>query len=204
MYCESIYLFTPPSSSQFCDREEALFSMKPLLDCNIFLIHAPCPSVIIFLPNSHEFSKANYDTWGFHFFSLDAFAWLLHLTALQRQAEILSSLFVVRKLNGKLVTVPHSALKYKQLCICVCKYKQLWNPLATSESLLSLPAVEDAKTWNQKLLAITCTCLLIIRWHSPSGLAPNPEGQKMQPGVGAAVVLKTLRYKTEIIKACSH
>lgn len=35
MYCESIYLFTPPSNSQFRDGEEAVFSMKLLLDCNI-------------------------------------------------------------------------------------------------------------------------------------------------------------------------
>lgn len=148
--------------------EEALFFMTLPLHCNIFLIHVPFPFETIFLPNSHEFSKANCDTSGF----LLSFSWYLCLAAalrpsadLQRQAEMLSSLFVVRKLNGKLITVPHSAFKYKQLCICVCKYK-LWNQLATSESLLSLQAVEDAKTWNQKIPAVTCPYLQIIRWHS--------------------------------------
>lgn len=110
---------------RFVMGEAAFFCVKLLLDCNIFLIRAPYLSVIIFLPNSHEFSKVNYHTLGFSFFSLDAFAWLLHSTALQRQAEMLSSLFVARKLNGKMMTVPHSAFKYKQLCICICKYKQL-------------------------------------------------------------------------------
>lgn len=43
MYWKSIYLFPPPSNSQFCDREESLFSVKLLLDCNIFLIHALYP-----------------------------------------------------------------------------------------------------------------------------------------------------------------
>ena len=69
MYCESIYLFIPPSNSQVCDGRGSIF-VKLLLDCNIFLIHVPFPSVIIFLPNSHEFSKANYDTSGFYFFPL--------------------------------------------------------------------------------------------------------------------------------------
>lgn len=45
--------------------EEALFFMTLPLHCNIFLIHVPFPFETIFLPNSHEFSKANCDTSGF-------------------------------------------------------------------------------------------------------------------------------------------
>jgi len=41
----------------------------------------------------------------------------------KRQAEMLSSLFAIKKLNEKLITVSHSAFKYKQLCAFVCKYK---------------------------------------------------------------------------------
>lgn len=93
---------------RFVMGEEAVFSMNLLLDCSIFIIHVLFPSVIIFLPNSHGFSKANYDASGFSFFPHDDFAWLLHSTTFQRQAEMLSGLFIVRKPNGKLITVPHS------------------------------------------------------------------------------------------------
>lgn len=93
---------------RFVMGEEAVFSMNLLLDCNIFIIHVLFPSVMIFLPNSHGFSKANYDASGFSFFPHDDFAWLLHSTTFQRQAEMLSGLFIVRKPNGKLITVPHS------------------------------------------------------------------------------------------------
>lgn len=62
---------------RFVMGEETVFSINLLLDCNIFLILVLFPSFIILLPNSHEFSKANYDTSGFSFSS----PWWLCLAA---------------------------------------------------------------------------------------------------------------------------
>lgn len=70
--------------------EEGLFSMELILKCSIFLLNTPNP-FFFFKPNSHEFSKANCNTSGLPFFPLDAFSWLLLSSALQRQAEMLSS-----------------------------------------------------------------------------------------------------------------
>lgn len=120
-----VFIFSFQVILSFVMGEAALFSIKLLLDCNTFLIHVPFPSVRIFLPNFQEFNKANCDTSGFSFFPLEAFAWLPHSITLQRQTKTLSSLFVMRKINGKLITGPHSAFKYKQCCISVCKYKKL-------------------------------------------------------------------------------
>lgn len=127
-----------------------------------------CPSLLSEFSclTSRNLTKQTVILQDFHFFPLEAFAWLPHSTTLQRQTKMLSSLFVMRKINGKLITGPHSAFKYKPCCISVRKCKKLWNQVPTSKSLLCLQVVKDAKSWNWKIPAVTRTYLQIIRWHS--------------------------------------
>lgn len=76
-----------------------VFPISLPLDCNIFLIYVLFLSVLFFLPNSMNLAKQTVILQDFNFFPHDDFALLLHSTTFQRQAEMLSGLFIVRKPN---------------------------------------------------------------------------------------------------------